>query len=336
MPELPAPSAKTAMNSRNSKLSEYLTAKQNRRKKTIQRRRRLAAGLPAVAPLKRVSLDHKQQEAIASVEAIGTAKRKRPFVTRHFAWPVSLGLHLFAAFLLTLYVVQEYIPESESVSLAFVNPIREPRVIRRRPPIKPAAPAKKLQIQAQRVPRSTPAAVEIPTEEARFYTPEDDLVDAEAGPTAGGVAIPEGLGSIQVEQQRAEIPTEALELKIERSTSIAPEDSEIDISDAGLGGRTIEAEGLVEVEQKPRFLRKVEPKYPEPAKRAALEGVVELEATIGVDGMAKEIKVVKPLGFGCDEAAVEALKKSRFTPAKRGTEAIPKRIRIKFRFTLDD
>ena len=51
------------------------------------------------------------------------------------------------------------------------------------------------------------------------------------------VSIPEGLGNIQVEQGRAEVPTEVLGVKIDRSTSIAPEDSEIDISDDGLNER---------------------------------------------------------------------------------------------------
>ena len=56
-------------------------------------------------------------------------------------------------------------------------------------------------------------------------------MDAGDAPAAGGVSIPKGLGNIQVEQGRAEVPTEVLGVKIDRSTSIAPEDSEIDISD---------------------------------------------------------------------------------------------------------
>ena len=333
MPEPPTPSAKTIMNNRNNTLSKYFDIKQNRHRKAIRRQKRLEVGLPAAVPLKHVSLNQKQQEAIASVEAIGTAKRKRLFVTRHFAWPVSLGIHLFVAFLLTLYVVQEYIPEEVPVFLDFVEPIREPRNLSRRT-IKSVAPRKSLKIQAPRVQRSTPT-VKIPTEEAQFYTPSDDLIDAEAGPTADGVAIPEGLSNIQVEQHRAEIPTEAPKVEIDRSTSIAPEDSEIDIPEADLGDRTIDAAVPDQVDQQPRILRKTKPKYPEAARLAHREGVVQLEFTVGVDGTATDIKVTKSAGFGFDEAAIEAVKKWRFTPAKRGKKAVPQRVKIPIRFTLE-
>ena len=241
------------MNSRNNILSKYIDAKQNRRRKARQQQKRLELGLPAAVPLKRVSLNPEEKKAIASTEAIGTARRKRLFVTRHFGWPVSLGIHLLVAFLLTLYVVQEYIPEEGPVFLDFVEPIREPRDIRRRNPIKPATPPKQLQIQPKPVPQATPTEVEIPREQARFYTPSDDLIDAGDAPTAGGISIPEGLGNIQVEQKRAEILTEAPGVKIERDRSIAPEDSDLDILGCmGSGTAPLMPQVAVEVDQTPR------------------------------------------------------------------------------------
>jgi TonB family protein len=326
------------MNSRNNVLSKYFGAKQNRRRKASRRQKRLKAGLPAVVLLKHVSLDQKQQEAIASVEAIGTAKRKRLFVTRHFAWPISLGIHLVVAFLITIYAITEYLPEEAPVFLDFVEPVRQPRRIRSRT-IKSVKPPDSVQVRALRTPRSAPTAVELPTEEAQFHTPSDNLMDAGDAPAAGGVSIPEGLGNIQVEQgRRAEVPTKLPGVKIERSTSIAPEDSEIDISDDGLSDRDIDAEVSVQVDQDPRILRKTKPKYPEAARRAQKEGLVTLEFTVGVDGKATDIKVVeeKPKGFGFGAEAIEAVKRWRFTPAKRGTESVPKRVKIPIRFTLED
>ena len=335
-PELPTLSAKTAMNTRSSMLSKYIDAKQNRRRKAKYRQKRLDLGLPAAVPLKDVSLNQEEREAIASTELIGTARQKRLFVTRHFAWPVSLGVHIFAGFLITVYAITEYIPEPEPVSLDFVEPVREARKIRRRSPIRPTKPPDTLQIRAPRVQRA-PTAIEIPREEAQFHTPTDDLIDAGAGPAAGGVALPDGLGNIQVEQSRAEIPTEAPGVKIERETSIAPEDSDLDIgADAGLGDRNIEAEVSVEVDQNPRVLRKVDPKYPEAARRANREAVVMVEFTVDVDGKATDIKVADPKGFGFDEAAIEAIKKWRFTPAKKDGVSVPKRVRQPVRFNLDD
>ena len=336
MPELPTLSAKTVMNTRSSMLSKYIDAKQNRRRKAKYHQKRLNMGLPAAVPLKHVALNQEEKEAIASTEVIGTARRKKLFVTRHFGWPVSLGIHFLVALLLTLYAVQEYIPEPPPVFLDFVEPVRERRDIRRRSSIKPTKPPDTLQVQPQRL-RQTPTAVEIPREDTQIYTLDEDLTPTGEAPTTGGVAIPEGLGDIQVEQKRADLPTEVPGVKIERDTSIAPEDSDIDISDAGgLDDRTIDAQVQVQVDQGPRVLRKVDPKYPEAARRANREAVVTVEFTVDVDGKATDIKVADPKGFGFDEAAIEAIKKWRFTPAKKGGESVPMRVRQPIRFSLDD
>lgn len=87
--------------------------------------------------------------------------------------------------------------------------------------------------------------------------------------------------------------------------------------------------------QNARFSRKVDPIYPESARLSHKQGLVVLEATIGVDGMAKNIKVVKVVevsGLGCEEAAITALKASQFTPARQGKVAISQRLRIPYRF----
>ena len=337
VPELPPPSAKTVMNSRNNTISKYLETKQNRRRKDRYRQKRLKMGLPAAVSLKHVSLNQEEKKVIASTEVIGTARRKKLFVTRHFGWPISLGIHLFVAFLLTLYAIQEYIPEAEPVFLDFVEPVREPRKITRLP-IKSVKPPDSVIIQAPRIERSAPTAVEIPIEEEQIHTLTDDPIGAGDGPTVGGIDIPEGLGDIQVQQNRPQIPTESLGPKIERDTQIAPEDTELgDISD-GLGERTIDAEVSVQVDQRPRTLSTPDPKYPSAARRAEREGLVELEFTVGVDGRATDLKVIKeePKGFGFGEAAIDAVKRWRFTPAKKGGESVPMRVKIPIRFTLDD
>ena len=316
-------------------LSKYIDAKQNRRRKAKYHQKRLNMGLPAAVPLKHVSLNQEEKETIGSTEAIGTARRKKLFVTRHFAWPISLGLHVFAGFLLTVYAITEYIPDPEPVSLDFVEPIRERRDIRRRSPIKPTKPPDTL-IQAPRVQRM-PTAIEIPKEEAQLHTLGGDLTPVEDAPSVSSIDIPKGI-DVQVEQKRVEIIDEGPKVNIDRTTSIAPQD-DIDISDTGgLDERSIDVAVAVEVDQQPRVLSKTEPKYPGQARRAQREGVVELEFTVGVDGRASDIKVVKedPKGFGFGDAAIEAVKKWRFTPAKRGNESVPQRVKIPIRFRLKD
>ncbi|MCG9134665.1 energy transducer TonB [Candidatus Poribacteria bacterium] len=87
--------------------------------------------------------------------------------------------------------------------------------------------------------------------------------------------------------------------------------------------------------QNAQFFHKVDPIYPESARLSHKQGLVVLEATIGVDGTARNIKVVKVVevsGLGCEEAAITALKASQFTPAKQGKVAVSQRLRIPYRF----
>ena len=84
-----------------------------------------------------------------------------------------------------------------------------------------------------------------------------------------------------------------------------------------------------------RFSRKVDPIYPESARLTHKQGIVVLEATIGVDGKARNIEVVKVVevsGLGCEEAAIAALKTSEFVPAKQGKVVVSQRLRIPYRF----
>ena len=325
------------MNSRNSAVSKYLEAKQNRRRQAKYRQKRLNMGLPAAVPLKPVSLNQEEKEEIASTEAIGTAKQKKFFVTRHFGWPVSLGVHAFAGFLLTIYAVTEYIPEEPPVSLDFMEPVRQQRRIKT-PKIRSVKPPDSVRIRAPRIQRTRPEAVEIPREQAQFHTPTDDLMDV-GGPPSGGVALPEGIATVHVEQTAVKIPTESIGPKISRETQFAPEDTEINIADTGdLGDRTIEAEVQVQVDQRPRTLRKIDPKYPEPARRAGREGLVQVQFVVGVNGRATDITIIKeePKGFGFGANAIEAVKKTPFAPAKKDGENVAMRVKIPIRFTLDE
>lgn len=90
--------------------------------------------------------------------------------------------------------------------------------------------------------------------------------------------------------------------------------------------------------QNATFIKKIEPVYPDSARLTHKQGLVVLEATIGVDGKAHDIRVIEVIeisGLGCEEAAIQALKSSQFTPAMQGKVAISQRIRIPYRFNLN-
>jgi TonB family protein len=60
------------------------------------------------------------------------------------------------------------------------------------------------------------------------------------------------------------------------------------------------------------------PTYTDEARHGKVQGSVTLEVLVGEDGRAKAIRIVKGIGFGLDEHAVETVQGWRFTPARDG------------------
>lgn len=60
-----------------------------------------------------------------------------------------------------------------------------------------------------------------------------------------------------------------------------------------------------------------DPSYSDAARKAKYQGTVVLLVDIGVDGRAHNIRVIRPLGLGLDQKAIEAVRQWRFIPAKK-------------------
>jgi TonB family protein len=72
---------------------------------------------------------------------------------------------------------------------------------------------------------------------------------------------------------------------------------------------------IMETEMKPPVIvLKTEPSYTEDARKAKAEGTVTLAAEIRTDGKAHAIRVIKGLGYGLNESAVECLSEWRYRP----------------------
>jgi len=67
----------------------------------------------------------------------------------------------------------------------------------------------------------------------------------------------------------------------------------------------------------PVRLNALVPVYPEPARKAGRQGVVVLRLTIDREGRVADVRVVSGLPFGLTQAAVEAARALRFSPAVR-------------------
>ncbi len=75
--------------------------------------------------------------------------------------------------------------------------------------------------------------------------------------------------------------------------------------------------------------------YPALAKEANIMGKVILEFTIGKDGWAHNVKVLRGIGGGCDEEAVRVIKKMpAWHPGKQNGRPIPVRYRLPINFVL--
>lgn len=84
----------------------------------------------------------------------------------------------------------------------------------------------------------------------------------------------------------------------------------------------------------PNFLHRAMPVYPFAARRLNKEGKVVLRLTIDEHGRLLHTEVVEGAGYGFTEAAVEAVKKSTYRPARRDGVAVLSRALLPVRFEL--
>ena len=84
----------------------------------------------------------------------------------------------------------------------------------------------------------------------------------------------------------------------------------------------------------PVAMSPIRPKYPEIAQEAGIEGVV-VQAFIDEKGRVKETLILKGVpNTGLDEAAMEAIRKTKFRPAKQRERAVGVWISIPVNFRL--
>ena len=85
----------------------------------------------------------------------------------------------------------------------------------------------------------------------------------------------------------------------------------------------------------PVAMSPIRPKYPEIAQEAGIEGVVVVQAFIDEKGRVKETIILKGVpNTGLDEAAMEAIRSTRFRPAKQRERSVGVWISIPVNFRL--
>ena len=99
----------------------------------------------------------------------------------------------------------------------------------------------------------------------------------------------------------------------------------------GVGGGVFRVGGGV---SQPAVIFKVDPEYSEEARKAKYSGTVTLAVVVDSEGHARDIHVIKSLGMGLDEKAVEAVEKWKFKPGMKGGQAVNVRATIEVNFRL--
>jgi TonB family protein len=84
----------------------------------------------------------------------------------------------------------------------------------------------------------------------------------------------------------------------------------------------------------PKLLKKVEPEYDEEARAAKYQGTVVLQVVIGPDGLAHNPVVVKSLGLGLDQKAIEAVAQWQFSPGVKDGAPVPVAATVEVNFRL--
>ncbi len=255
----------------------------------------------------------------------------------------SLVIHGIAVFIAAFYVVRTAQVHDDAQVVDFMDPIPEKREIEER----------KVRVKPKTLPTEPlqPIVLPVPKVPVRTITSDGDssLGDTmmagavDTGPVAdatigtGGLAGLGGVGPIKPPTVDTGDPMDSFADRFEDTdlgvTGDPPgleETPDFDLD----GGDAFKP---TEILRPPSFRNKVEPEYPSQAKRAGKEGKVILEATIDVDGKAKDIKIKEDkVGYGCARAAIQALKASRFIPAKRGGKSVSQRTTIPYTFKIED
>lgn len=99
----------------------------------------------------------------------------------------------------------------------------------------------------------------------------------------------------------------------------------------GVGGGVFRVGGGVSA---PQLVYKVEPEYSEEARKAKYQGTVVLYVEVDPSGRPKNLRVIKSLGLGLDEKAIEAVNKWKFRPGLKDGRPVTVAAQIEVNFRL--
>ncbi|HOZ22000.1 MAG TPA: energy transducer TonB [bacterium] len=92
---------------------------------------------------------------------------------------------------------------------------------------------------------------------------------------------------------------------------------------------------FVPFEKEPQVIRRIEPVYPELARKAGLEGTVWVKLWVDKEGKVKDVVILKSASEIFNQPAIDAAKQWIFTPAMMKTGPVSVWISLSFNFKLN-
>ena len=84
----------------------------------------------------------------------------------------------------------------------------------------------------------------------------------------------------------------------------------------------------------PQLIYQVEPEFSEEARKAKVAGNVLVTLIVDTTGHPQRVRVLRGIGMGLDDKAIEAVKQYRFKPAMEGGKPVPVEVNIDVNFQI--
>jgi TonB family protein len=84
----------------------------------------------------------------------------------------------------------------------------------------------------------------------------------------------------------------------------------------------------------PQLLTQIDPASNEYAQKNNIAGMVFLQTVVDAEGRPGEVTIVRPIGFGLDEKAVDAVQHSYFRPGNLNGKPVPELVNLQVTFRI--
>lgn len=256
--------------------------------------------------------------------------------SRRIALTISILFHLIVAVILVFEFVRQAtreIPPDDSMAVEFLKPEAKKQVLRRR--INPIRhEVQNMQIRYTAVDTTLQLVTTASSVPGGYEQPIASPTSVVGGTFGGSIPITKSVKSL-TNAMTFDAATDSPKPPTVRLTPITSgfESARVYSVATDLVSPTMHANGETRAVE---FRLRVKPTYPASARRAEKEGLVVLEAEVAEDGSVEAVSILQGVGFGLEDAAIRALRASRFAPAMRDGKPIRVTVRVPYRFRLED